>query len=167
MGVIGVAVYSAVQSEQKATNAAVRRAGTQAPAFNVPGLHGGRVRSADARGRPMVINFWASWCVPCRAEFPALATLRKDVPRKDLDIVGMTYKDLPDDARRFAKEHDATWRLGYGGVQGGVGKAYGVRSLPQTFFVDRNGKIVARFFGELSEEQFKSEAKKIMASKAS
>ena len=97
------------------------------------------------------------------SEFPALATLRKEIPRRDLDIVGMTYKDLPDDARRFARQHNATWRLGYGGVQGGVGHDYGVRSLPQTFFVDRNGKIVARFFGELSAAKFKSEAERIMA----
>lgn len=120
--------------------------GSPAPAIDLPSLTGGgRVRLADHRGDPVIVNFFASYCVPCREEFPVLRKLHDDHP--GVTIIGVSYKDLPADARRFAREYDADWILANGGDDDPAGRAYGVRAIPQTFFIDRAGVIRARAFG--------------------
>lgn len=126
----------------------VAQSGSAAPPFDLDKLRGpGRVSLADLRGHPAIINFWASWCVPCRAEFPLFRAAQARYAKDGLKIVGITYRDLPSDSRRFAREHGATWTLAKGGDGDPVARAYGVRAMPQTFFLDPSGKIVKRFFG--------------------
>jgi cytochrome c biogenesis protein CcmG/thiol:disulfide interchange protein DsbE len=142
----------------------VAEEGTAAPPFDLARLRGpGRVRLADYRGRPLIVNFWASWCVPCRKEFPLFADARADYSPEELGIVGITYRDLPDDARRFARDHDATWVLAEGGQGDPVAKEYGVRAMPQTFFVDPDGTIVSRYYGAPSRDEFEAEVARIVA----
>lgn len=120
--------------------------GSPAPAIDLPSLTGnGRVRLADHRGKPVIVNFFASYCFPCREEFPVLRKLHEDHP--GVTIIGVSYKDIPADARRFARDHDADWILANGGDDDPAGRAYGVRAIPQTFFIDRAGVIRARAFG--------------------
>ena len=92
-----------------------------------------------------MLNFWASWCAECKAEFPLLAKVTREHP--GVTVVGITYNDLAFDARRFAHDHHATWLLAKGGDGDPVGRAYGIRAIPQTFFIDRVGVIRARAFG--------------------
>jgi peroxiredoxin len=131
----------------------VAEVGDAAPDFELPALDGdGTVRLSDFRGRPVVLNFWASWCNPCREEFPLLREARRRHRDDDLEVIGVTYEDIPSDSRRFARSMRATWPNGID-ERGTVGKqAYGVRALPQTFFIDRDGKIVDRVFGITTEE---------------
>ena len=116
-----------------------------APDFQVPGLDGGCVDLADFRGRPVVLNFWASWCAPCREEFPLLEHAYEEHRGDGLAIIGVASRDIAGDARAFADEAGATWTLGIDET-GDVATAYGVRPLPQTFFIDRTGKIASRLF---------------------
>ncbi len=132
----------------KASVAGIAAAGSPAPDFDLPRLRGpGRARLADLRGRPVIVNFWASWCIPCRKEFPRFRTTQAKYRSQGLQIVGITFKDLSGDARAFAKQQRANWMLAPGGDGDPVGKAYGVRALPQTIFIDRRGTITSRFFG--------------------
>lgn len=149
----------------RATTKGIASPGTAAPDFDLPRLRGpGRVTLAALKGQPVIVNFWASYCFPCRKEFPLFGDAQAKYRKDGLQIVGITFKDLTDDARAFAQQHHATWDLAIGGEGDPVGRAYGVRALPQTFFIDRNGVIVARYFGAPSGDRFDAEIRKIIAS---
>ena len=122
--------------------------GVVAPPFDLAALRGsGRVRLADYAGRPVVLTFWASWCIECHTEFPRLNTLTRQHRGTDLAIVGITYRDLTGDARRFAKDQKATFTLAQGGEDDPVANDYGIRAIPQLYFIDREGVIRERMFG--------------------
>ncbi len=114
-----------------------------APEFRVPGLDGGCIELADFRGRPVVLNFWASWCTPCREEFPLLKAAQTTYRADGLEVIGVSFRDIDDDARQFADDEGANWLLGFD-ENSEIGKAYGVRAIPQTFFIDRDGTISSR-----------------------
>ncbi len=124
--------------------------GQQAPDFDLARLNGpGRVKLSRYKGRPVVLNFWASWCVPCKEEFPRLKALvaKPSSKQADLAVIGVTYRDIPEDARSFAKDQGATWTLAKGGDGDPVARQYGIRAVPQLYFIDRDGVIRKRIFG--------------------
>jgi cytochrome c biogenesis protein CcmG/thiol:disulfide interchange protein DsbE len=128
--------------------AGVATVGSPAPEFDLRRLSGpGRVALRSYRGRPVIVNFWASWCSQCREEFPVLRDVVTQHRGDGLAVVGITYKDIASDSRDFATQHHANWTLLDGGETGATGGTYGVRSIPQTFFIDRHGVIRARSFG--------------------
>lgn len=125
--------------------------GSPAPDFRLPALNGrGDVSLADYRGRPVIVNFWASWCNPCRKEFPLLKQALRDHRGRRLAVIGVTFQDIPSDSRSFVKQRDATWPQGVDDG-GAVASAFGVRAIPQSFFVRPDGTIAARVFGVTSE----------------
>jgi cytochrome c biogenesis protein CcmG, thiol:disulfide interchange protein DsbE len=148
-----------------ASTAGVAVRGDPAPAFDLAALRGpGRVSRSRFAGRPLIVNFWASYCQPCRKEFPLFAAAQKKYAPDGLAIVGITYRDLAGDARSFARQHHATWPLADGGEGDPAARAYGVRAIPQTFFVDRRGTIVSRFYGAPSGDRFDAEVRRIIDS---
>lgn len=148
----------------QATGGGRATVGEPAPGFDLEALDGnGRVRLEDFAGKPLIVNFWASWCVPCRKEFPEFEAAQERYGDDGLEIVGITFKDLPRDARAFAEDQGATWTLADGGQGDPVGRAYGVRAVPQTFFVDRDGTIVSRYFGNPPGNEFDEQIQSILA----
>ncbi|MFI5045500.1 MAG: TlpA family protein disulfide reductase [Acidimicrobiia bacterium] len=125
-----------------ASDPGIATIGTKAPDFGLSTLDGGTVRLSDLRGTPVVLNFWASWCVPCRDEFPLLRTADR-AAHGDYAIVGVNAGDLRGDAKAFARDEHAKWTNGFDADRS-VAKLYGVRGLPQTIFIDANGTIVDR-----------------------
>ncbi len=119
------------------------RVGGPVPAFVLPALDGsGRVRVDDSSGRPLVVNFWASWCGPCRDEAPILeAAWRKY--RGRVDFVGVDIRDFNTDAKRFVDRFGLTFPMAYDGP-GDTWDTWGIVALPETFVVDASGTIVAR-----------------------
>lgn len=138
----------------------VPRPGRAAPSFDLRTLRGGRVNLEGLRGRPVVVNFWASYCNPCRREFPLLQSALREHRRNRLAVVGVVHDDIPSDARAFVADEHATWPMGVD-AEGVVARAYGVRAIPVTFFVDREGTIKARVFGEMSERELRRDLGKI------
>lgn len=118
-----------------------------APDFKLKALDGSTLDLASLRGTPVVVNFWASWCIPCRTEFPIIARAARE--HKDAKIVGVIFRDLPGDARRFAKQFDVHWPLLID-PDSEVATAFRVRSIPTTFFVDAHGKIDSFVYGQLT-----------------
>lgn len=93
-----------------------------------------------------MLNFWASWCNPCRREFPLLRDALEARAGDDLAVVGIVYRDIASDARGFADEFGATWALALD-EDSDAARAYGVRAIPQTFFIRPDGTVARRVFG--------------------
>lgn len=125
--------------------------GTPAPEWTLLTLDGGTLSSSDLAGRPYVLNFWASWCIPaCVDEHPVL-TSAHERHGEEVQIVGVLYQDLPDDAEGFlARYGDA----GYPHVIDEAGRLaidLGVTGPPETFFVDADGIVRDKQFGPLTD----------------
>lgn len=120
--------------------------GKPAPDFDLPGLDGGRVRLADFVGRPVVINFWASWCVPCREEAPRLESFYQRYGAQGVGVIGIVWNDSASAAKRFRAEFGLTFPQA---TDPGLGAAleYGVRGVPETYVISANGIIMAKVIG--------------------
>jgi cytochrome c biogenesis protein CcmG/thiol:disulfide interchange protein DsbE len=113
-----------------------------APAFTLDRLdRDGQLGVGDLKGKAVVVNFWASWCVPCRDEAPVLQKTYERYRDQGLVVLGVDVNDFRQDARRFMKRYGLTYPVVYDGKGSTVGN-WGVRGFPETFFVDRTGKLV-------------------------
>ena len=121
-----------------------------APEFDLAGLDGGGKLAIDAlKGQVVLINFFASWCVPCRLEHPLLMRLAK---QQNLPLYGIAYKDKVEDTKRvIAQTGDPYRRIGVD-RDGRVGIDFGVYGVPETYVIDKSGHIRQRFVGPLTAE---------------
>ena len=124
----------------------------EAPNFTLPRLDGeGELELASLRGKVVVLNCWATWCFPCRAEAPVLEQAHQRWKGDDVVFVGIDYNDVTEDARRFLRER----RVTYLNVRDRNGKTltpYGLTGVPETYFVDRRGRIVYRIAGPVEKQ---------------
>lgn len=132
-----------------------------APEFALESLDGGTVSLADYRGRPVIVNFWASWCVPCRDEFPLLRDARQRHAAEGLEILGIVHDDGPDAARDFAEEHGGDWPL-LMDPDDEAWQAYGGVFLPITYFIDRQGVVRAVSYGPPPARVLEEQIEKIL-----
>jgi peroxiredoxin len=130
--------------------------GRIAPRFVLPDLDGDCVHSATFRGRPLVVNFWASWCRPCRREFPLFEDARERYRDENLEVIGINVQDITSDAQQFADERDTEWPL-LVDEDDVVAHAFGLRSVPETFFIAADGTVVSHVFGLTSRRQLNRE----------
>jgi cytochrome c biogenesis protein CcmG/thiol:disulfide interchange protein DsbE len=132
-----------------------------APPIAATALDGSPLDLAALRGRPVIVNFWASWCVPCREEFPLFAERLAELgPRDDLAIVGVLFKDEPALAQRFIDDVGAPWPS-VPDPDGALATAYGVVAPPQTYFIDADGVLRGMQIGEVREADFDTQYAKI------
>jgi peroxiredoxin len=134
--------------------------GDPAPEFRLRGLDGGCVDLADLHGHPVIVNFWASWCFPCRQEMPLLRDAYAKHHAAGLEIVGIPYRDIDSDSRAFAKKYGASWLLARD-TDSATADAYGVRPIPQSFFIRPDGTISAHIRGMTSGD-LRRELQKIL-----
>ena len=136
--------------------------GKPAPDFTLQTLDGKNVTLSSLRGKGVLLNFWATWCGPCKIEMPWFVELQKEYGPQGLQIVGVAMDDSsPQDIQTFVKEMGVNYPVLLG--KEAVGQAYGgVDVLPTTFFIDRNGDIVAREFGLQSRSLFVENIKKAL-----
>lgn len=125
------------------------KVGDEAPAFTLERLDGeGRFSSADLEGRPVVINFWASWCTPCLEEAPDLERTWRRYRDEGVVFVGINRQDLVEDAREFLDRYEITY-VNLRDPEGEVARRFGVRGLPETFFLDHRYRFTG--FGDTEE----------------
>jgi cytochrome c biogenesis protein CcmG/thiol:disulfide interchange protein DsbE len=123
--------------------------GNTAPDFSLVDLEGNSIHLAGLRGRPVIVNFWASWCVPCIEEFPLLREAAANHADDGLVVVGIVYQDRAQAARDFMAHNGATWAAA-ADPDGLVAEAYGILAPPETFFIGRDGTIAARVLGQFT-----------------
>ncbi len=122
-------------------------AGSEAPAFTLRSVEGAPVSLASLRGRPVLVNFWASWCPPCRAELPDLQALAVSQDGC-LEVVGVALQSGgPEDVAAFARRRGVAYPLLMG--DDAVARAYGVEALPRSVLVDAQGRIVRSWDGQI------------------
>jgi cytochrome c biogenesis protein CcmG/thiol:disulfide interchange protein DsbE len=125
-------------------------AGTPAKALRLPGLDGPEVDLAALRGRPVVVNFWATWCEPCVREFPLLRAAASDHRADRLAVVGVLTGDRPGPARDFVRAQRATWPVALD-PEAATATAWGAVGLPHTWFVRPDGTLASHQLGELTK----------------
>ena len=123
-----------------------------APDFELALFDGGTLRLGTLRGQLVVLNFWASWCAPCRAEAPTFARVSEAFRDRGVRFVGVNIQDDDADARAFIQELGITYPNGPDRT-GQVTTGFGVAGLPATIFVDPEGRIARRWLGVLTEQQ--------------
>ena len=131
--------------------------GHPAPNFTLVLLHADSGKSAlslsNLKGRPIVLNFWASWCQPCKEELPLLENAWKQMQaqKKNIVFLGIDFQESNSDASSFLLQHGITYLAGLD-TDGSIANKYGVSSLPQTIFIDRNGTVRSREPQELTTQ---------------
>jgi cytochrome c biogenesis protein CcmG, thiol:disulfide interchange protein DsbE len=141
-GLFALLVWKVASEDEGASRKLQRGETPPAPAFSLDRLdRAGKLSLTAYRGRPVVLNFWASWCVPCKEEAPLLEAVWRRHRDEGLVVLGVDINDLRSDARRFARENRMTYPLGFDGI-GETSTDYGLTGVPETFFVARSGRLV-------------------------
>ena len=126
-----------------------------APSFDLPALAGGgSVSLASLRGQVVVLNFFASWCVPCRIEHPVLMRLAN---QDKVALTGIAYKDAPEAAKKLLDDGGDPYRSVGLDRSGRTGIDFGVYGVPETYVIDKTGRIRRKFVGPLSPDAVESE----------
>ena len=153
IGLLALLIWKVAHQTGSANVAAEVRKGEtpQAPDFSLPRLDGdGKVSLAAFAGKPQLVNFWASWCGPCRDEAPLLQSVARRY-RGRLVVVGVDYQDFSGDARKFVDAFGLTYPIGRD-RNGSLLARWGVSAAPESFFIDRTGKVVAHVPGAVTKE---------------
>jgi cytochrome c-type biogenesis protein len=131
-----------------------------APDVQFTKLDGSTLRLKDLRGRVVVLNFWATWCIPCRSEIPSLSGMQKDFESRGLSVIGVSYDDTADLVQRFQKDIPQSYQIVLGGRE--VGTELPASPLPTTYIIDRVGRIRAKMIGERTRAAFESAIKPLL-----
>ena len=128
--------------------------GELAPSFSMSLMGGGEIDFAELRGKAVMLDFWASWCPPCRDEAPTLAQVYGEYRDRGVEFVGVNLWDNAGDAETFLQQegHEYPNGLDEGGK---IAISYGVRGIPEKFFIDADGRIVRKFSGPVGLERLR------------
>ncbi len=141
--------------------------GKPAPAFTLTTLDGKQVSLADYKGKAVLVNFWATWCAPCKLEMPWFIDFEKEYGPQGLVVLGVTQDDAPkDEIQKFVQKIGLNYPVLIGGDK--ISTAYGgIEYLPSTFYIGRDGKVVAQAAGLISRDEVEANIKKALAEGAS
>ena len=156
-GLLALLVWSVVHQQHAPSVGAV------APAFTLRRLEGsGKVSLSSYRGRPVVLNFWASWCEPCKSEAAVLERDWTSYRNRGVVFLGVDYHDLASDARRFVSAHSLTFTMLADG-SGKVTGSYGISQVPETYVLNRQGRVVAHLAGPITDPGFAGKFRSALA----
>jgi cytochrome c biogenesis protein CcmG, thiol:disulfide interchange protein DsbE len=145
VALVALLIFGVLQTGESTSidQAVAKGARPLAPSRPLPRLDGAGTRTlADYRGGYVVVNFFASWCIPCAEEAPLLNDAQRTLAQRRGTVLGVAWDDTIADARRFARENHLSFPL-VRDVDGAFGRAYGITGMPETFVVDPRGRIVA------------------------
>jgi cytochrome c biogenesis protein CcmG, thiol:disulfide interchange protein DsbE len=159
-GLLALLVWKLVHQEH------APRVGAAAPVFTLHRLDGsGKVSLASLRGNPVVLNFWASWCEPCKSEATVLERDWTRYQPRGVVFLGIDYHDLAPDARSFVRHHALTFPMLEDG-SGRVTGSYGISQVPETYVLNRQGTVVAHLAGPITDPSFAGQFRSALAKAA-
>lgn len=170
IGVVALMIYSGARLSRQSAQAGgaqppegSMKAGSMAPNFELKTLDGKPVKLSDYRGKAVLLNFWATWCAPCKVEMPWFVDFYKQYQTQGLEVVGIALDDSShDEIAKFVKDMNINYTVLQGTED--VGDAYGgVNVFPTTFFIDRNGKIVNVVYGLKDHSGLEEDIKSALA----
>ena len=142
---------------------AVPQPGKPAPALDLPSLDGNKhVSLAALRGKPVYVNFFASWCGPCNSEAPSIGALRRKYDKRGLQFVGVDELDPPSSGASFVKKYNDPYDLVAIDDSGNTGRTFGTVVMPVHVFIDRKGIVKQFVLGEMNPSQIEAALKAIM-----
>ena len=130
--------------------------------FRLTTFEGETLALDDLRGQVVMVDFWASWCPPCRAEAPVLARVYRAYRDKGVEFVGITVWDSEADAQGYIRQFGIAYPNGLD-PQGRIAMDYGVTGIPEKYFIDRNGVLVRKFNGPMDEERLRQVLDELLA----
>ncbi|MBE0645026.1 MAG: TlpA family protein disulfide reductase [Bacteroidetes bacterium] len=136
--------------------------GEQAPTFSLKDKDGKAITLESLKGKVVVLNFWATWCPPCRAEIPAFKSTYDKYKTKGVEIVGVSLDHKGwDVVKPFLKQQNINYPVVLGGAE--IARAYGnIQSIPTTFIIDRKGKVIDSHVGAISEDALVKSFEKLL-----
>ncbi len=156
LGVLGLVVLAGCGGTGGSSTAAAEpvalRPGKIASDFSIKLFDGGDFRLSEQRGKVVLVNFWASWCPPCRDEAPVLERAWQKYKDKGFVLVGVDIWDTEADARKFMQEFGITYPNG-ADSNGETAVEYGVTGVPEAWFLNKDGRLVRRWVGPLNDQQ--------------
>ena len=167
-GLVGLLAYglSSNEPDRGIEKALARGERKPAPKLALPALSGGGDRSlADERGTVVVLNFWASWCEPCRTESPLLERWHRRISGRGGTVLGVDVLDVTSDARAFVREFGLTYPM-LRDKSGDALQGFGVVAYPETFVIDRRGRIAATRRGPVDERFLRERVLPLLREKA-
>ena len=160
------APWSALRQGLESSLASLKAAGKAAPlGFTLKDMNGVDVKLASFKGKPIVLNFWATWCGPCRAEIPSLVELQTkyNADGTDVVILGVSVDDPVEKLKPYAAQMKMNYPVLVGNGREDVQDAFGpLWGIPVTVFIDRDGRIAKKHSGIASKEQFEQEIKALL-----
>jgi len=134
--------------------------GAPAPSFSEPTVAGTTLTMASLAGKPVWLNFFATWCPPCNEEAPAVSAVASEYSAAGLQVVGVDVLENADKAKQFVDKH----HLGYPAVvdAGSLRDAYNINGMPVNVFIDKSGVVRAIEIGELSRSEMEADVKKVL-----
>jgi cytochrome c biogenesis protein CcmG/thiol:disulfide interchange protein DsbE len=153
VALFGLLAWKLLQGESEVTKELARGGTPAAPEWTLERLDGkGELSLESLRGRPVVLNFWASWCGPCKDEAPILEEASQRWSDEGVAFVGIDVKDFRGDARKFIERYGVTYPNVYDGKGSTIGR-YGVTGYPETYFIDAEGRVRWRIAGPVEDAQ--------------
>jgi peroxiredoxin len=163
--VISIMLVFGIQraNRNKVGTPAGKMQGQIAPDFTLSTLDGKMMKLSDFRGKAVLLNFWATWCEPCKVEMPWFVDLQKKYGPQGLQVIGVAMDDAsPGEIQSFAQKLGVNYPVLLGKEE--VGSAYGgIEYLPSTFYIGRDGKIIDHVFGLVSRSEIESDIEKALA----
>ena len=160
----GLLVWRLAHQDTTTAKAVLHGKVVPAPAFRLSRLGGGSpLTLASFRGKAVVVNFWSSYCGPCKKEMPRLQAAAKRWAGKSVSVVGIDTLDDHRAARDFARTHGVTYPIGFDDVAE-IATRYGVAFTPTTFFIDRRGRIVKRILAGMTDAELDTQIRRALRS---
>lgn len=154
---------SVIVQQQQQQGAAQQQGSGSAPGFTLPAVNGGSKSLADYQGKVVMLNFWATWCGPCKREIPDFIEMQESFRDQGFEIVGVSLDQPGEEAKvaQFVRQYGINYDVLHG--NGDIAQMYGgVRSIPTTFLLDREGNIVSTKVGLQTKLAWEEEIKKLL-----
>jgi cytochrome c biogenesis protein CcmG/thiol:disulfide interchange protein DsbE len=161
VGFLGLLGWGMLNKEPITGLSGVTMVKRAAPEFTLTTFKGDTVSLQDVRGKPVVINFWASWCPPCRVEAALIERTWRAYKNRGLIFLGVNIQDRKEDALSYIREFDITYPNGPDPT-GEISIDYGVSGLPVTFFISSKGEVVRRWVGAIEKSVLISSIEEIL-----